>query len=214
MAEKKYIDVLKSNTAITASTNWTGTEYDPTTKNTLFVPVKGTGISDRIGRKVTLHKIKIKGQITIPAQAATNSAKTMPSFRICLVQDKQTNGNQMQGEEVMQAPATATATLAVHTFQSLNNFGRFRVIKDKNITFGDSNFSTTQTADTYDANGVTRTFKMNVNFKKPILVHFNQTNGGSVADIVDNSFHIIANTTSAGYAPVLDYNCRCVFTDA
>jgi hypothetical protein len=212
--EKKYFDSLKSNTAIAASTNWTDTEYDPATSNTLFSPTKGTNQNQRVGRKVSVHKIKIKGQVTIPAQAATNSAKTGSKIRILLVQDKQTNAAQAQGEQIMQAPGTATSTLATNSFQSLANFGKFRVIKDLSIIADDPNFSSTQTADTYDTNGKVYEFSMNAIFKKPVVVHFNSANNGTVADIVDNSFHIIANTSSAGFVPVIDYNCRTVYTDS
>ncbi len=58
--EMKYFDAERANVAIGASVDWTATEVDPATLNTLFAPVKGTGINNRIGRKVHVHKVKIR----------------------------------------------------------------------------------------------------------------------------------------------------------
>lgn len=56
-------------------------------------------------------------------------------------------------------------------------------------------------------------FKFTVNFKKPVVVHFNATNGGTVADVVDNSFHIVAAADVIAYAPSLIYYSRVCYKD-
>ena len=56
-------------------------------------------------------------------------------------------------------------------------------------------------------------FKYSIYFKKPISVRFNATNGGTVADIVDNSFHVLATCTSTALGPNLYYNCRVCYKD-
>lgn len=210
--ETKYFDTLLSDSALTASTNWTGTEHNPTVQGTLFVPNQGTAINNRVGRKVAVQKIKIRGILNVPAQADQTGLDSSAVVRLVLVQDKQSNGGQMQGEELMQAPATATARLANQSFQSLANFGRFRVLKDMSIKLEQPQ-AVSDAANNYDSGGYTKPFKISINFRKPVIVHFNATDGGTFADIVDNSFHLIAQASTISTAPTISYNCRTVFTD-
>jgi len=52
-----------------------------------------------------------------------------------------------------------------------------------------------------------------VNFKTPVKVQFNATNGGTVAVIVDNSFHIICGASNITYAPTISYYCRVAYKE-
>ena len=88
-----------------------------------------------------------------------------------LVQDMQTNAAQMTAAQLMNDAADAATT--INSYQNPNN----------------ASFNAYQA-------GLIRQFKWTVNFKTPVKVQFNATNGGTVADIVDNSFHIVAATTS------------------
>jgi len=210
--EAKYFDTGLASTALTSAATWAGTEVDPATYDTLCVPIKGAGINERIGRKISVKKIKIKGAITVAAQTVQAAADPGQAIRLVLYQDKQTNATQAQGEEVFAAPQIASAENATASFQSLNNFGRFRVLKDKIFNIGDLNITALPAG--VAQSGARRNFKINYTFKKPITVHFNQTNGGTVADIVDNSFHILCRTTNAALAPAIFYEARCVYYDA
>ena len=207
----KYFDTELALTALTASTDWTGTEFDPTTFNTLFVPVVGAGINQRIGKGAKVYKIKIRGSIVCASQVDQTSADSGTQIRLLLVQDKQTNATQAQGEQVMTDPTAASAAVAVNSFQNIDNFGRFRVLKDKTIILDNSNLSWDGT--NMEQAGQVRTFKINIRFKVPVSVRFNATNGGTVADIVDNSFHIIANASSTGLAPNITYQSRVCFKE-
>ena len=212
VTERKYFDSFLNGSALTASTDWTGTEHDPATLNCLFVPVEGSDINERIGRKVTVRKIQVRGHISIPAQTNQTTADQPGDCRIILYQDLQTNASFAQGEQLMAAPGAATALLCNSTFQSTANFGRFRVLKDKV-------YSLRQAAMAYDGTnieqeGFTIPFKFTIRFRKPVVVRFNATNGGTVADIVDNSFHIVSQCTNVSLAPVMSYQCRVVYTDA
>lgn len=214
--EMKYFDSLLTITAITASTNWTGTEYDPNVvpvanMNTLFAPTQGAGINQRIGKACKVYKIKIHGEIQMPAQTNQVVADASNITRIALVQDCQTNSTQAQGEQVFSPPTTATATLATEAFQNIDNFGRFKVLKDKFFVFN----SPTLTYDgtNMEQSGMNKRFQWTIKFKKPIEVRFNNTNGGTVADIVDNSWHIMANTNNSDLAPYLAYQCRVCYKE-
>ncbi len=204
--EIKYFDTTKAATALAASADWTGTEFDPATFNTLCVPTKGTSINERIGRKISVMKIKIKGLIICAAQTNQTTTDAASVIRLALVQDTQTNATQMQGEQVFKAPGTAAATNAVCSWRSLDTFGRFIMLKDKKIVIQNPNMSWDGT--NVEQNGIVRPFTLSHNFRKPVDVNFNATSGDTVADIVDNSFHVIANASATTLAPLILYECR------
>lgn len=118
----------------------------------------------------------------------------------------QTNATQAQGEQLM---GTDTGFGAIDAFQNPDNFGRFKVWKDKTYVMGDQ--SAVYDGTNMEFFGQMRQFKWNIKFKKPIVVNFNATNGGTVADIVDNSFHLIAVSTSALQGVNINYVCRVPF---
>lgn len=209
--EKKYFDSEKGETAITnGSTTWAGGEYDPATANTLFFPQTGDDINNREGRKVHVTGINIRGVILVPAQTNQTVADAASSVRIILVQDQQTNGNQLNAEDVINSGA-ATSSTAIHMFTNPASFGRFRILKDKTFTL--QNPTTSFDGTNIEQSGLERLFHLKVNFKKPVVVHYNATNGGTVADVIDNSFHIIATTSATGLVPTLVYKCRTSFID-
>lgn len=210
--ERKYFDSLLSNSNIPAPTDWTATERDPVTLNTLFLPTSGAGISNRIGRKVAVLKIKLRGFIQFTNQTGLTAVPSPPSVRLILYQDKQSNGTQAQGEELMAAPATASPVLCMSSHQSLANFGRFRVLKDKTYTLQNPLAANNAAGTTVSADFGEIPFKFNVNFRKPVIVHFNAVDGGTAADIVDNQFHMLACATVNNVC-TLSYVCRTVFAD-
>lgn len=209
VTERKYFDVEFSGAIPAVAASWQGTELDPATLNTLFAPIQGTGFNNRIGRKIHILSIKIRMQITCAEQTNQTTADSSSICRLIFYQDKQTNATQAQGEDVIDSGA---GSQAVNMYQNPANFGRFKVLRDKRFTLANPNM-------TYDGTnieqaGLAKTFQYNFNFKRyPIEVHFNATNGGTVADIVDNSFHIIGNTTSVSLVPTLSYKARIVFID-
>jgi len=222
--EMKYFDCDNTGTALTLlTTTWpAGTMIDPlTTINLgsaavanplcLCVPTVGAALNQRVGRKISIHKIKVHGTLSVAPQAAQAVADATTKARIVLVIDQQTNAAQMAGANLFQDASAAAST--VNTFQNPNFFGRFRVLKDKMFSLSNLNLAgSPTTADVIQA-GIKVNFKFSVNFKKPLIVHFNATNGGTVADIVDNSIHIVAGADQITYAPALSYYTRCCYKD-
>lgn len=214
--EMKYYDTELTSTAIPASTDWTGTEFNPDTPNatsTLVAPAVGSAINQRIGRNVKLHKIIIRGQVNTAAQADQTATDAASRIRLLLVQDTQTNATQAQGEEIMQAPSTAAAALATSSFASLATLGRFRVLKDKMFVIDNPNITWDGT--NLEQQGQVRNFKFSYKPRVPIKVSFNATNtaGGAIADIVDNSFCMYAICSNAGLAPNLTYKARAYYKE-
>jgi len=203
--------------SVAAQATWAGCEIDPFNAAVgaqlcIGLVPPGTGYFQRIGRRIRVRKLRIRGEIEVPLQANQTAADQAGLVRIVLYQDKQTGGVQAQAEEVLGASESMDVQndgQAIHVPQNPINFGRFRVLYDKT-------FKLTPPPISYDGTNVEQAgfsvpFKINVKCDVPI--NFNQTNGSTVADIVDNSFHVIAATTS-GLNCSLSYVCRMVFEDA
>jgi len=222
--EMKYFDCEYNGGAVAATTTtWVaGTLADPTSTINLgsaavanplclCVPTVGAALNQRVGRKITVRKVKVHGMISVPAQAGQAAADSAAKFRIILVQDMQTNAAPMTSAQLMNDAGFANTTL--NSFQNPNNFGRFRVLKDKTFTMSNLNLTGNPTTPDVIQASMRVQFKFAVNFKKPVEVHFNATNGGTVADIVDHSFHMIAACDNAAYVPNMTYYSRVCYKD-
>lgn len=207
--EMKYFDTLKNAVAIPNSTDWTATELDPTTYNTLVCPIVGSGVDQRIGKSIKVMKIKIRGSIICAAQTGQATEDEASVIRLILHQDKQTNSTQAQGEDVM--ANAADGVMNPLSFQNINNFGRFRVLKDK--TWQLQQPGTVWNGANVLQSGLAMHFKWTIKFRYPVVIRFNATNGGTVADIVDNSFHIIGTTSSVSLVPKLYYQSRVCYKE-
>lgn len=207
--EMKYFDTQLSLSAISEDNTWANTEQDPATFLTLFVPVTGAGINQRIGKACKVLKLKMRFLIDAAQQLNQTGADPASAVRIIIYIDKQTNAAQAQGENVMTAGSSdATAILS---FQNIDNFGRFQVLLDKTIHLQNPNMSYDGT--NIEQAGLSKTFKFTKKFKKPLQVRFNATNGGTVADIVDNSLHVIALCDNDDLAPRISYYSRVCFKE-
>lgn len=223
-SEMKYMDSYKDSTAITAiTTDWQNSEMDPTgTVNLgsatvgnplcLCAPTVGAALNNRIGRQIEVRKIKIHGHIYVANQAVQGATDVPSKIRIVLYQDMQTNAAQSQGEDLL-GPGQAAGQLTINCFQDPKNFGRFRVLKDKMYQISDLNMAGSPGGNDVVQAGKIINWKMNVNFKTPVRVRFNATNVGTVADIVDNSFHIIAGQVNSSYGAQLTYYSRVCYKD-
>jgi len=223
--EMKYFDAdynPVSGITLVTTTYPAGTMVDPLTTinlgsaavanpQTLCAPTVGAALNQRVGRKITIHKVKVHGTVSIPAQGGQAAADPATKIRLVLVLDQQTNAAQMTGAQLFNDATAAITT--INAFQNPNNFGRFRVLKDKYINFSNMNLAgSPATADVIQASARFN-FKFQVNFKQPLTVHFNATNGGTVADIVDNSLHMLCATDNNAYAPNIAYYSRVCYKD-
>lgn len=214
--EMKYFDSVRDNVAVGSSATWASTVYDPNVfpvanMNCLFAPTQGAGISQRIGKACKVYKIKITGCFSVPSQTNQVLADAGSYIRLMLVCDKQSNSTQMTGTQLMTSPGVASTILAVETFQNIDNFGRFAVLKDKHIIM--QNPDITWDGTNLEQAGLLRIFKLTWKPKVPMEVRFNSVNGGTIADIVDYSFHLLANNSSSDLNPNISYNCRVCYKE-
>lgn len=220
--EMKYFDCERTQQNVSAcTTTWvTGTRMDPsstidlgaaavTDPECLFAPTVGAALNQRIGRKCHMYKIKLNGLVTVPVQAAQSTADNAPLVRVMLVMDTQTNAAPMTSAQLMNDATSAEAT--INSFQNPNNFGRFRVLREKKITI--SNTSLTGSPATIVQSGWAIGFKLSYSFKQPVVVTFNATTGGTVADIIDNSLHLVIATSTTALGPTIAYYSRVCYKE-
>lgn len=210
LTERKYFDsTVDASTLTDITLSWAGAELDAAATGTIFSPQQGDAYNTRDGRKLHVLGIRINWEMVIASQANQSAADAGSRVRILLVQDTQTNGVQLNAEDVITS-GTAKAGTAMH--QNPAYFGRFKVLKDKTFVMQNPSMTNNTTATTIVQSGLTRAGKWKISFKKPLVVNFNTGNAGSVADIVDNSFHIIGGY-AGGLTPVFSAHCRTIFAD-
>ncbi len=211
--EMKYFDTEHTAVAITVSATWAATEILPNvgTPNTLCCPTVGSAINQRIARSINVHKVSVRGVINIPAQTNQTVTDAAVTIRYALVHDSQTNAAQAQGETIFAAPTTASAIHACQSFQALTNLGRFNVLKDKTIKIQNPSISYDGT--NIEQTGLLTNWKCNHRYKTPQKVSFNAVNGGTIADIVDHSWAIYANASTAGLAATMMFQARVYYKE-
>lgn len=215
-SEIKYFDSqLVAGVIAAAGTTGAGCEADPATLNTLFAPTQGNDITNREARKAWVRKIAVKGYINCAAQVNQTAGDDGLVVRLALLCDKQTNSAQYNSEDLF---LSGSGGDMINAFQNNAFFGRFQVYKDKYFHINPNMITWDGT--NLEQQGSIIKFKMSKNFitqraSKGLLVNFNATNGGTVADIIDNSFHMYAAvSTATGQMPVtLSYKVRTAFTD-
>ena len=113
--------------------------------------------------------------------------------RLVLVWDTQTNGAQLNGEDVMEAIG---ATEDFNSFRNLQYSKRFIVLKDKKIRIPVAQTNMHESADLYNQAGTYVPFKINKKFSKPIKVRCTGTSA-AVSAVSDNSLHLLAVSTQS-----------------
>jgi len=209
VSERKYFDTEVSDVLVSeAITAWTGTLTDPATINTLFAPTQGNDISNREGRSCWVYNVKISGVVIVNPTDSTVAADDPPVIRLILCMDKQTNGTQMVGTDLI---GSGTGAPMLYGFQNTSTFGRFQVLKDITLTCPPFNIAWDVTNSEFKQSSVSMPFKMKYKWKSPLKVDFNNTNGGTVADITNNSFHLLAAESEVDTPVGLSYKCRVSF---
>jgi len=207
VAENHYFDTDRTTIAIPVSTStWSGAAMDPAGGLlNLCSPTVGDDITQRTARKIFIKKIRIIGTVTTAAQSGAAACDEGVYVRIVVFKDKQTNAAQATGDLVLNSGGANNAVLM---YMSPINLGRFDILAEKKILLQAPTLAGLTGA--FVQPGQVRPFKFNLKIND--YTHFNSTNGGTVADIVDNSYHIIALADNASLAPSIQYKSRAVFS--
>ncbi len=203
--EKKFVDFRVDNDAFT--TIWAGGEMEDATALSVSATAQGDGESQRDGRVYYIHEVYVTGTVNIAASESQAAPNADVVCRLAMVWDKQTNGAQLNAEDVF---LTVAASDDIDSYRNLQQVQRFSVLQDKKIRIPVANTVTNEGAANLFSNGaIVVPFKMSYKFRVPLKVTCSGTTA-AIASITDNSIHIIGTATAT--TAQLSYTSRCRFT--
>lgn len=198
--EVKFLDSTKAATAVVATA--AGAEQDPATANCLNGVAQGDGESNRDGRKYTIKRVSVHGTVNLVVGDDQASAIGGVGVRVMLVHDSQTNGAQLNSEDVV----ADVANFDYLSFRNLQYEKRFKVLAEKTLTLDYIN-SQTDGSNTASLGGQRKHFSFDKKLNMPVIC---TGTTGTVAAISDNSLHLIA-IASTGVICQVAYNARIRF---
>lgn len=213
--ENKFFDTHLLNHALVSNGAWHGHEADPATYLCLNSPAQGDGQSNRDGKQIRCTSVYVSGQVIRTVASGTSTPGAGANVFIALVLDTQTNGAQLNSEDVYVNPAGNSITCAI-PLRNLEYTSRFKVLKTQVLEFSAPN-GYTDAPDVsgagggdYDIGGTSSQFSWYCKLDLP--VNFTDTTA-SVANIMDNSLHIVAcsEVSSGSTNFLLSYNARVRF---
>lgn len=200
--ELKFVDYEVNSKAF--SITWE--EMDPAVTDSVSSVAQGDGESSRDGRVYYIHSIHMRFFSFQAGVEGSNAPLDDQHGRVCLVLDKHTNGEQLDGEAVMSNLGSSN----IIGFRNLQETSRFNVLWDKAVVihrFGNVN----EGSPNLFASPLTLTpiYKFDKTFAKPIKVICSGT-GNGINTITDNSFHVIGISNDT--TQLLNYKVRIRFT--
>jgi len=179
--EKKFYDKTFSGEIGVAVANAVS---DPAANASCLNAVEqGDGESQRDGRKIVIKSVQVRGDIRGQIEQNQDDVNKAKVVRILLVQDRQTNGAQMTGTQMLTG-----ATNVEHAYYNLQYSQRFKVLYDKTFVL-QCNTVGTDGANTNSVGFSAASFKIFRNVNIPVT--FTST-AENIANIADNSLHMLA----------------------
>ncbi len=204
--ELKFYDTSLVGAVLTANTDGSGGEHDPSATVKLNTVVRGTSESNRIGNKIQMKNISLNGIVTIPVAANITTTDIRPIVFIALVLDHQTNGATLSSEDVY-VNQGANAVLGTSMYRNLQTSKRYRVLRSMQVVPDQPTLVFDAT--NIEQGGLHTPWRMDVPMNTET-----QFNGGTTADVANiegNSLHIVAWASSTSYIPTFSYNARLRF---
>ncbi len=204
--ERKFYDSSLASAALTAPTDATGGEHDQSaTIGPTTIP-QGDGESQRDGRSCTVQSIFVRGTLVAPITTNTLVGLAGCKCYVAMVLDTQTNGALLNSEDVFKNDSAA-GQLAASPMRNMQFTQRFRVLDSVEVTLQNpNNISSSSTEG--ETMGLIEYFNLSSNLT------FKQQYSGTtetIANVTDNSVHIIAYTSNVALGVVMSYNCRARF---
>jgi len=209
--ELKFFDTAIAAATISSAAAMTGAEMDPTALPSavacLSAPAQGDGEQNRDGRKIILKSVLLNGDIQRTETEDAAGPPTAGQVLVALVLDTQTNGAQLNSEDVYKN-LMATSRGVVSPVRNLLFGDRFRILRAECFNM-DFKTLATDASDSHAGCGVSQKFNWFVPLEVP--VNFNSGTTADVANVIDNSIHVIAFSSSQTFNCTLAYNARVRF---
>ena len=206
--EKKFYDTALAPTALVAPTDCSGGEFDPSATSMISTPATGDGEQNRDGKRIVIKSVQVSGSVAAAAQTALTAVVAPVECFVALVLDMQTNGAQLNSEDVYKNQS-ANAANATNPLRNLLFSTRFKVLKEWSCLLEPKTAANNASATTVSVAGARMEFDCFLPLDLP--VNFNAGTSASVANVIDNSLHIIAFCSSTTLAPTITYNARIRF---
>lgn len=208
--EKKYFDTaIQATQVITNPAGFTDGIYNPqlsfADSNSVSAPSQGPGPQQRIGKSITITGVYLRGTIFISSQQDIAARPNAFHYFVALVLDTQTNGAQCTSSDIFQNQSAGVSTIHV-PLRNLINSKRFRILKSEHGTVQANDYSSDGSS-WYTA-GMAHTFDFFVPLE--LQVNFADASGSDIANVIDNSLHVVASSNYSGYS-FIEYNARIRF---
>lgn len=205
--EHKFFDTSLVSSSISGNAGMTSGRRDPLTINCLSSPAQGDKAFNRDGKRIMVESIQIQGEISIPSQSGLSILDVNPTVFIALIQDTQTNGAPLDSEDVFTNPSV-NGILVSSPLKNLLSGNRF--ITHKVWTFNPA-VAAAATNDVADVLMMGQNIPFSVFKKLQMLVDFNGGVTADVANVVNNSLHLVAFINDGSWAATINYNARIRF---
>ncbi len=206
--ENKFLDMSRVAIALTEPSNATGGEVSPTTLLCLNAMAQGDTASSRDGHVIVMTSIHITGVIKQAPIDSVAIGEESPKGVVYLVMDTQTNGAQLDSENVFHNQG-ATVALCDHPVRDLTFGRRFVILKKWRFNFAGKEVYTGEDATSTTVNRIGSSIGFEMHRKFRIPVRYND-GSATVASIVDNSLHLISWCAGQNQT-TLSYNARLRF---
>jgi len=205
--EKKFLDTARTDVAIVTPAALTGGEYDPSTGCTgcLSCPAQGDTEQSRDGKRIVIDSLIIKGYVRSLATLTEAPVENDKVF-VCVILDTQSNGAQLNSEDVFKN-TSAAGSLIVDPTKNLLFGNRFRILKSQ--VYDLTPVGIVAATATIAHCGVRRDFDWYIPFKGGLQVNLNAGTTADVANVIDNSLHVVAFSVASNNA--IGYNARIRF---
>jgi len=205
--EKKFYDTGLAQTVLVSSAGCSGGEMDPSATSMISTPAQGDSEQNREGKRIVIKSCMINGLVSSAPQETQANPPPVLKVYVALVLDTQSNGAQLNSEDVFKN-TIADATLSAVPQRNLLYAQRFRILKSEVFDL-DLRTLSHVAADSFSYCGVSVPFQWYV--PMDLVVNFNAGTTSSIANVIDNSLHVVAFCSSATQASYLAYNARIRF---
>lgn len=205
--EKKFYDTALAATALVAPLDAAGGEFDPSATSMISTPAVGDAEQSRDGKKIIIKSAQVKGTVHLPPGEDVANPTVACQVFVALVLDTQTNGAQLNSEDVFKNLANEAGS-AAGPMRNLLFGPRFKILKSEILDLNSQTLAVEAT-DLFAHAGLRKNFEWYCPMELP--VNFNAGTTASVANVIDNSLHVIAYATNVSNAPTISYNARIRF---
>lgn len=207
--EKKFLDTCRTDVIASSATALTGGVVSPTSGCTgcISCPAQSDSEQGRDGKRFVIDSVILKGHVYTPYSVTSATPPAASKVFVAVVLDTQTNGGTMTSETCFKS-LIAQASGNAEPTKNLLSGKRFRILKSQVFDVTPQTLYLVS-AGNYAVVGVQREIDWYIPFKGGLPVNLNGGDTADVANVIDNSIHVVAFSTVGNC--YIGYNARVRF---